>query len=378
MFELAGQWIGISDDGTHYRVDVDLRDGGFVGRVSSLNFIDINGDEEGLWSWSLLEAKIDESSAQIKIAGRIEKPSIHKRNGDALTEEEFSTLKSRIPDFSLPTHTEFEAIFNDGMLKAEWVSYHQFGEIKESLQLTKCQNVVSTLEPEEMTWDEFKQCVLIQGDGWVYRGQAENRRLKTSFHRTGRSDVINYMDIEAVELERYMNIYTDHLYDVNDDRSLGALLNLAQHHGYPTPLLDWTRSPFVAAFFAFENKRSVQTQERVIIFFFNEKEWSGMAGRFAPIRTPAMIVRTLDLQGYGNSRVIPQQALTMYSNVDDIEGLIQKNETFLGEYLKAVSLPAKSREDVMKELALMGITWGSLFPGLDGICKQLQRSHFEI
>jgi len=39
-------------------------------------------------------------------------------------------------------------------------------------------------------------------------------------------------------------------------------------------------------------------------------------------------------------------------------------------------LPASERRHVMQELALMGITAGSLFPGLDGACESLKEQNF--
>jgi hypothetical protein len=45
-------------------------------------------------------------------------------------------------------------------------------------------------------------------------------------------------------------------------------------------------------------------------------------------------------------------------------------------YLEALELSARDRQYVMQELALMGITAGSLFPGLDGACESLKEQNF--
>jgi hypothetical protein len=79
-----------------------------------------------------------------------------------------------------------------------------------------------------------------------------------------------------------------------------------------------------------------------------------------------------------NERMIPQQAASTVTNLDDIETYIRGKETAEKKYLWAIDLPAKERKMVVEELTYMGITASSLFPGLDGACEELRERNFDI
>jgi hypothetical protein len=75
--------------------------------------------------------------------------------------------------------------------------------------------------------------------------------------------------------------------------------------------------------------------------------------------------------------MVPQQALSSFTTVDDIETYIRSKEEISGKlYLEVIDLPLRERDHVIRELRLMGITQGSLFPGLDGACEELRERFF--
>ncbi len=369
-----GQWKGTSESGSFVLVNINQNDEVLTGRVSIHEGVTVEKTPVSFWTWSYFESHLIDDN---HIKGKVSFPSIHKQYGELLTDEELKKLM-KDADLEFPVSTKFNGVrLGQYELEIEWTSEYPSAPIRKDKVLLKKERLGgSIINHEEMSWNRFKEYALEQKDGLIYRGQARHWRLQTSYHRTGHADLISYLDNKIPEVEHHINSVSDYFYDVKDDRSLGALLNLAQHHGYPTPLLDWTKSPYVAAFFAFEEENRLKNGGRVSVFVFDEKEWANMAGRTAQLRVPNLIVRTLELPGFGNSRVLPQQSIIMYSNVDNIESIIKSNEENHGQFLKAVSIPVSDRKEAMRDLSLMGITWGSMFPGFDGVCKQLRARHF--
>jgi hypothetical protein len=89
-------------------------------------------------------------------------------------------------------------------------------------------------------------------------------------------------------------------------------------------------------------------------------------------------VSFLEFLAIENERMIPQQAASLITNVDDIETyLMTKQLAGKPPYLSAIDLPVIERPRVIRDLAYMGITAGSLFPGLDGACQELRERNFE-
>ena len=150
-----------------------------------------------------------------------------------------------------------------------------------------------------------------------------------------------------------------------------------QHHGYPTPILDWTDSPFVAAFFAFRKVDKINP-ENVRIYVFDEKAWKKNFSEVYKMDVSRPYFSIWRFPAIENERVVPQQAVSTGTNVDDLEPYIIQREGESGvPFLWAFDIPGIERTSVMKELAYMGITAGTLFPGLDGACEELRERNFE-
>lgn len=235
-------------------------------------------------------------------------------------------------------------------------------------------------------WDEFKKRVLkFCRHGRVYfRGQKSNRYpLRTAFHRTGRIDLFRYVDEDIPRLKHRINSISPHVYHATKEDYLG-LLGVAQHHGFPTPLLDWTLSPYVAAFFAFDclNSRSNWFKESdrspVRIFIFDLDEWLKIGRQQAvSLKDPWPDLQFVHPPAYNNPRYFPQQSIAAFSNVYDIEGFILGCE--VKNSLKCLSrfdIRADQRQAVEDELRFMGITAATLFPGFEGVCKGLRSELF--
>lgn len=233
-------------------------------------------------------------------------------------------------------------------------------------------------------WGAFKQYVsTLRSRQFLFRGQNRPWRMRTSFHRTGRADLARFWDEDLPTLHRHLSARTRHVFDLQKPIEIGAFFNLVQHHGYPTPLLDWTYSPYVAAFFAYrgisnEDAAKADPSEKVRIIVFDQAQWKKDLNQVLVLVSPRLYLSIGEFIAIENERLIPQQAATTVTNVDDVEAYIKSRGSESKVYLCALDLPKHERKQVVRELSYMGITAGSLFPGLDGACEEIKDRNFEV
>jgi hypothetical protein len=112
---------------------------------------------------------------------------------------------------------------------------------------------------------------------------------------------------------------------------------LIQHHGYPTPLLDWTYSAYVAAYFAYRTlpKEKRREDHKVRILIFDAEQWRQDYLQLQKIIPALRHFSLFTPLAIDNPRMVPQQALLTISNVDDIEGYVAEREALKGKSLSS-------------------------------------------
>jgi FRG domain-containing protein len=291
-------------------------------------------------------------------------------------------IAQRYPNVLFPKYADVKGSFDKDALKLSWTT--DLGTANSSVLPRSKAGQASELVASEQDWETFKQRLSTDlPKRYLFRGQNGPWRLRTSFHRAGRADLQRFLNEDVPALHRQLSARTRHIFNLSIGDENGAFFNLVQHHGYPTPLLDWTYSPYVAAFFAYRgitNARAAKAEkkDKVRVLVFDQAQWRRDWNQLLMLVCPTLHLSIGEFIAIENERMIPQQAASTVTNVDDIESYIRSKETVSKKYLWAIDMPMSERQHVVSELSYMGITAGSMFPGLDGACEELKERNFDI
>jgi len=189
----------------------------------------------------------------------------------------------------------------------------------------------------------------------LIRGEASAEHVPTAgIFRPGFNSALEYNLF--VEFARQAPIHTG--WSGTGDWSL---LFLAQHHGVPTRLLDWTTNPLVAIFFAVAACPPDDGAVWAVLAFDDPPagNWSNPFTISEPMMvTPTFINRRLQAQS---------AAFTVHPNGADFRLTLKRSDIVL-----KITIPTRLKNQLLQQLDFLGITAASLFPDLDGLGKWLR------
>jgi hypothetical protein len=229
----------------------------------------------------------------------------------------------------------------------------------------------------------------------LFRGQSNSEReLLTTLDRKQKEPfrLKDYLRL-VMSIRAEVETFTDHQWTVPSFDELASAfedydsfmfefpaydyLVYLRHHGFPSPLLDWSASPYVAAYFAFCNKTDA---ENVAIYRYQE-----MAGAGKIFSSDEPQIKALGPRVKSHPRHFIQQShYTICANYqndgwsycphEDVFKLARPNQDRLTKYV----LPASERPKVLSNLNQYNINAFSLFQDEESLLKTLSLREFDL
>lgn len=234
------------------------------------------------------------------------------------------------------------------------------------------------------------------GHSWVFKGlENESWFLRTTLERESERFKIAGDDIHRREYNMIREFQRRlHHYEVSvpDRDDVDEWMALMQHYGAPTRLLDFTYSPYVAAFFAFEKAQSWDVAVWAVDTDWLADKFNSMNSReliesyeaYGNYRTPiafrklflnhpenryVLVINPFRL----NDRLAYQQGLFLCPasvNVGFMENLGGLVESLPGDApVKKFIISIEERDEALIQLHQMNINRITLFPGLVGFAE---------
>lgn len=259
-----------------------------------------------------------------------------------------------------------------------------------SISIQKYVNLVNL-----KSWSEFKAKVDSFMLEWIYRGQAKaSWTLMSSFDRSPSLLELD-PDIENLLIGEYQRAIRS--FDDRPDIPTTTLdwLALLQHYRTPTRLIDFTRSPYVAAYFAFQEEHDDEEEpvaiwcvdriafyQAAVYYLKNKIEitkflshqhvfWSAAFEKLHSMPNVDCVM-PFDLSS-ANQRQLNQQAVFLVAM--NINKPFAEQLEFLdyqgSPVINKLTIPRSDREVALRDLMKMNITHATLFPGIDGFSRSL-------